>query len=116
MEANASFWNTHDWISRRLEIAPGKPLAQQTCRICARSFVDESSAGRWFAVHVSVFTFHRLTDEVTSRWLSEDCPGVRLTADDVDRHTRFSGTYLSGVSDMISGAGVQPIASHAAKR
>jgi hypothetical protein len=113
METNLSAWNSHDWISRRLEVAPGKPLAQQTCRKCGRSFVDESegSIGRWYAVHVSVFKFLRLADEVTSRWLFQDCPGARLRADEVDRHTRFSGSYLSGVSDVVNGAGGKRIAS-----
>jgi hypothetical protein len=37
----------------------------------------------------SVFAFHPLSDEVTSRWLSETCPGERLKKDDADRVTRF---------------------------
>lgn len=114
METNSSSWNTHDWISRSLEIAPGKPLAQRVCRSCGRAFLDESEGftGRWYAVHVSVFKFYRLADEVTSRWLSQECPGARLTADNVDRHTRFSGSYLPGVSDVANGGGGQRIASH----
>jgi hypothetical protein len=118
MQTNSSAWSTHDWISRSLEIAPGKPLAQRICRKCGRAFLDESegSTGRWYAVHVSVFEFYRLADEVTRRWLSQGCPGARLTADDVDRHTRFSGSYLPCVSNLLEGASGQRIASHSGKQ
>jgi len=119
METNLSAWNTHDWISRSLEIVANKPIAQQTCRKCWRSFVDESegSIGRWYAVHVSVFKFQRLADEVTSRWLSQECPGARLTADDVDRHTRFSDSCLSEVGDVVEGGvGAERTNSDSARR
>ena len=84
-----SSWTTHDWISRRLALAPGQPLIQRVCTDCARAFVDECSTGERYAVHVSIFKVHRLSDEVTSRWLSEQCPAKALAGDEADRRTRF---------------------------
>ena len=88
MDTIFSTWNTHCLISRRLGLA-GQPLIQRVCNDCARAFVDECSTGERYAVHVSVFKIHRLSDEVTSRWLSEQCPGQSLIGDEADRRTRF---------------------------
>ena len=82
-------WNTHCWIGRRLGLAPGQALNQRVCNDCGRAFVDECSTGERYAVHVSIFKVHRLSDEVTSRWLSEQCPAQRLIGDEADRRTRF---------------------------
>ena len=89
MDTIFSRWTTHSWISRRLALAPGQPLIQRVCNDCARAFVDECSTGERYAVHVSIFKVHRLSDEVTSRWLAEQCPDQRLAGDDADRQTRF---------------------------
>jgi hypothetical protein len=88
---NLSAWNTHDWITRRLSLLPGHTLIEHGCHECGRSFVDECSTGERYAVHVSIFKLHRLSDEVTSKWLSQECPAARLMADDADRRTRFIG-------------------------
>ena len=77
--------NTHDWIIRRLELAPGHPVVQQLCRKCGRAFVENVSTGERQAVHVSVFKLNPLCPEVTDRWLSENCPAERLAADEADR-------------------------------
>ena len=89
MDTIFSTWNTHCLISRRLGLAPGQPLIQRVCNDCARAFVDECSTGERYAVHVSIFKVHRLSDEVTSRWLSEQCPAQPLIGDEADRRTRF---------------------------
>jgi hypothetical protein len=85
MEPNRSSLNTHEWIVRRLELAPGHPVVQQLCRKCGRAFVEDVSTGERKAVHVSVFKLNPLAIEVTDRWLSENCPTERLTADEADR-------------------------------
>lgn len=104
METNLSSWNTHDWTSRRLELVSGYPLIQQGCGQCGRAFVDECSTGERYAVQVSIFIFHRLSDEVTARWLSEECPVKRLTADEADRQTRFlsGGLFRSAVHEKAN--------------
>jgi hypothetical protein len=89
LETNLSLRNTHYWISRRLEVVPGQPVVHQVRRDCGRGFIEESSTGELFAAHASVFLLHRLSDEVTSRWLSEKCPGKPLQQDNADRQTRF---------------------------
>jgi hypothetical protein len=104
METSLSSWNTHVWFSRRLKLVPGQPLIQQDCHECGRAFVDECSTGERYAVHVSIFRLHRLSDEVTSRWLSEKCPAEPLMADDADRQTRFlGGSFRSSTAgEMIN--------------
>ena len=87
METNS--WETHDWSDRPLEIDPGEKIIQFVCRKCARGFVDNTS-GRRYAIYASAFTVHRLSDEVTKRWLSEPCPNERQTADQKAVQTRFA--------------------------
>jgi hypothetical protein len=102
MEKNFSAWNTHSWITRRLELVPGHPLFQQICDKCSRAFVDEGSGHR-YAVHVSIFKLQRLSDEVTAQWLSENCPGELRMADQAARQTRFSGgSSRSGVAERAN--------------
>jgi len=88
MDTIFSRWTTHCWIGRRLGLAPGQPLIQRVCTDCGRAFVDECSTGERYAVHVSIFKVHRLSDEVTSKWLSERCPAHHLAGDEADRQTR----------------------------
>ena len=88
MDTIFSRWNTHCWIGRRLGLTPGQPLIQRVCNDCGRAFVDDCSSGERFAVHVSIFKLHRLSDEVTSKWLSEQCPEKLLAEDEADRQTR----------------------------
>jgi hypothetical protein len=89
MEPKLSPRDTHYWISRHLEVVSGQPLNHQVCRDCGRGFIEECSTGEIFAAHASVFVFHRLSDDATSRWLSEKCPGKLLKKDDADRDARF---------------------------
>jgi len=88
MDTMFSRWNTHCWIGRRLALGPGQPLIQRACTDCGRAFVDDCSTGERYAVHVSIFKVYRLSDEVTSRWLSEQCPAQLVAGDEVDRRTR----------------------------
>lgn len=91
METNLSLWNTHDWSISRLELVPGQPIIHQVCFKCRRGFVEELSTGEIYSVYASIFRFHRLSDEVTARWLSEKCPAKRLIADEADVQTRLPG-------------------------
>jgi hypothetical protein len=89
MDTIFSRWNTHCWIGRRLGLAPGQALIHRVCNDCGRAFVDDCSTGERYAVHVSIFKIHRLSDEVTSRWLSKQCPAQLLAEDEADRQTRY---------------------------
>ena len=89
METNLDRWKTHDWCDRPLEIEPGKKIIQFVCRKCGRGFVYDFT-DEIYAVHISVFTVNRLSDEITSRWLSEPCPLERLPGDLDDEKTRFA--------------------------
>jgi hypothetical protein len=89
MEKNLTAWDTHDLISQPLELDLDLPLNQLVCLTCGRDFIEECLTGDRYGVRISTFGVDRLSAEVTSRWLSELCPGERLMADDADRRTRF---------------------------
>jgi len=75
--------STHSWLSRegrRLEIESGKPLLHRFCTTCHRNFVCDLSIGTWYAVFPRIFDFERL-DDVSERWLKEECPGECLNSD-----------------------------------
>ena len=74
MKTNPASWETHDWMIRRFELAPGEAVIQQVCSKCGRAFATNERSTERYAVHVSVFKLNRISDEVTSRWLSEECP------------------------------------------
>jgi|ERR1700724_3045626 len=76
---------THDWIVRHLELAPGRTLVQQLCRNCGRAFAVDLTTGRQDAIRVSAFEINRLGLEVTSRWLSENCPAYPLMPGQIER-------------------------------
>jgi len=80
----SDIWNSHQWSSangRRVEIEPGKPLIQHHCSRCRRDFVEDPPTGARYAVYVSVFSFRRLPEVITKRWLGELCPGAPLLQD-----------------------------------
>ena len=80
---NSDAWNSHQWSSpkpRQVEIESDKPLRQYHCSRCGRDFVESLSGERW-AVYVSVFSFRRLPDQISARWLGEMCPGELMAFD-----------------------------------
>jgi hypothetical protein len=67
-------WGDHQWLQprpRRFELESGESVFQRRCTRCGRGFVVDLSSGARHAVHASIFSFHRLHDEVTQRWLGE---------------------------------------------
>lgn len=108
------FWLSHKWTSvrgRSLTIA-GKLLRQFKCRRCRRDFVQETVSGERYAVHVSIFDFDRLADEVTNRWLNQPCPHTAPRSDDDDRLTRRAAAPVEPTHTEVKG----PIASFYADR
>ena len=90
------FWLSHKWISTRgrsLDIK-GKSLRHFKCRHCRRDFVEEAVSGERYAVHVSIFDFDRLADEVSARWLNQPCLHTAPRSDDDDRLTRRDAAPL----------------------
>lgn len=82
-------WGDHQWLHARprcFELESGESVFQRRCTRCGRGFVVDLSSGARHAVHVSIFSFHRLHDEVTQRWLGELCPGERTPSDEHDRN------------------------------
>jgi hypothetical protein len=80
---NSDAWDSHQWSSkkpRQVEIEPDKPLRQHHCSSCRRDFV-ESLSGERSAVFVSIFSFRRLPDHISTQWLAEMCPGAPLPFD-----------------------------------
>jgi hypothetical protein len=99
MAENTSALDSHDWETRQIEIKPGVPTTQQTCRRCSRHFIDEHANGAVYAVHVGMLQF-----EVTERWLAQACPGRRLESNLVDLEDR----YREGQSASRSGSPERP--------
>jgi hypothetical protein len=67
----------------------------------------DTSSNSSHAVFVSAISFDQLSDEVTERWLSEPCPGKRLSLDDEDRSKiiaalRVSDTHAAPASSRVS--------------
>lgn len=85
---SSASWNSHQWLGhrpRRFELESGQSIVASHCSACGRDFVTDESSGAHFAARVSIFSFYRLYDEVTQRWVNERCPGKRLPTDDDDR-------------------------------
>ncbi len=83
------YWPTHQWVppeGRTLEIK-GKDLKHHRCDACKRDFLEELASGERYAVEVLTFTFERLSQEVTDRWLRSACPQHPPAADEEDRRT-----------------------------
>jgi hypothetical protein len=76
-------WNSHQRSSRNLANSRSKPtnrFSNITAPVVEREFVESASGERW-AVYVSVFSFRRLPDHVSTQWLGELCPGAPMPLD-----------------------------------
>jgi hypothetical protein len=81
---------THNWAQsdgRRLELQPGKRLIHWRCTSCRRNCVHDLTTKEWYAVFPRVLDFERL-DEVSQRWLAEECSGQYQAADERARKTQ----------------------------
>ena len=64
----------------------GRILLHQCCTVCGRDFaLGFNGIYIWDAVYVGPGRIERLPSNVTERWVSENCPLQKLTADDTDR-------------------------------
>jgi hypothetical protein len=102
VEVKDETWNTHQWLSnpRHLAIEPGNAVLQHHCVRCGRDFMTDPSSNRSYAVFASAISFDQLSDEVTKRWLSEPCPGRRLSLDDEDRTKIVAALRVSDSTDL----------------
>jgi len=74
MGAGSHLATTHDWSEQEVQI-DGCTFFHRQCQVCLRDFARSSRDEEWRAVHVGVLKFDFLEDEITRRWVSEDCPG-----------------------------------------
>ncbi len=84
MDQDQERWNSHNWTGvrgRRLEIEPGKSLIQHHCSRCGRDFIEDPVTSERSAVYVSVFSFRKLPQSISKRWLRELCPGAPIADD-----------------------------------
>ena len=97
MKAKNETWSTHQWIGkpRHLETASGETVLQHYCVACGRDFLTYTSSNSTCAVFVSAISFGQLSDAVTKQWLSDPCPGRRLSADEEDRKKIIATLLLS---------------------
>jgi len=78
-------WNSHQWTTtqgRCIELNPGKTIIQHHCSRCQRDFIEDPLTGGRYAVYVSVFSIRKLSEQVSTRWLREFCPGSPVSFDD----------------------------------
>jgi hypothetical protein len=99
-------WNTHQWLAnpRHLAIKPSNTVLKQHCVRCGRDFVTDPSSNITHAVFVSAISFDQLSDEVMERWLSEPCPGRRLSPDDEDRNKIIAALPVSDAPTAQAGS------------
>jgi hypothetical protein len=90
MAANTSAWDSHQWLTRQVELAAGIHADQYTCHTCGRHFIIEKPSEITYAVHIGLHRFDRLPDEVTARWFEEFCPQQTVASDIEDLQTRYS--------------------------
>ena len=90
-------WSDHSWFleRRHFELESGQSIIQRNCVRCGRDFVIDRSSGARYAVHSSIFSFNRLSEEVQRRWLSETCPGKYMASDNDDRGKRIGELPIS---------------------
>jgi hypothetical protein len=80
MAGKIAVWESQEWMSRKLELDLGVPLVHHRWRRCRRNFVDELRTEQRYAVYVGAVNFDRLANEVSVRWLADQCPGAQLKA------------------------------------
>ena len=80
--------HTHIWsrTSPRQLRQDGDTIFLRQCLRCGRDFAQGLGGSDWCAVHLGAFKVELLADKPASeRWLKEECPKIRLPADDVAR-------------------------------
>ncbi|HTW86502.1 MAG TPA: hypothetical protein VMD75_00725 [Candidatus Binataceae bacterium] len=80
--------STHTWLlpkGRKLNIVPGTPLVHRLCTSCQRNFVHDLNKNEWYAAFPRMFDFERYDDEISARWLTEECPRTCVTFDEEAR-------------------------------
>src|ERR1700682_724211 len=99
-------WNTYQWLAnpRHLAIKRSNTVLKQHCVRCGRDFVTDPSSNITHAVFVSAISVDQLSDEVTERWLSESCPGRRLSPDDEDRNKIIAALPVSDAPTAQAGS------------
>jgi hypothetical protein len=77
-------WESHDWKVKTLESvsAGGGSRLAFTCRGCERKFVYTTANNRAWATSGDGTA---LSDEISSRWLAQTCPGRPGEKDNQDR-------------------------------
>jgi hypothetical protein len=79
-----SAWQSHDWKVKTMEalVSGGGSRLEFKCRRCERRFNQTTANHRIWAVDLQGIA---LLDDITSRWLGEQCAGQPGTTDDDDR-------------------------------
>jgi hypothetical protein len=74
-------WSSHHWQTRTIENGVYNGVVHHHCARCLRDFVDDPSTGERYAVYVAVFSFERLPELTTAKWLRDLCPGMPVVQD-----------------------------------
>jgi hypothetical protein len=82
---------THVWADGdipRQTTQDGQIIFHHSCVRCGRDFMQPIDGTGWQAANVGIVRIEPLADEVTKRWVSEECPGRLLAYDSLSRATR----------------------------
>ena len=71
MSKNVHIWPTHDLLHDRDVTIVGETFLHRWCERCRRDFVIPPGGTSWIAVHVGMFDFKFLDQQINNRWLLE---------------------------------------------
>ena len=90
---NPPAMQTHSWskgLPPQQILQDGRTILHHRCNRCGRDFGFELDGSGWHAVYIGVFSVQVLDENVSRRWVTEECPGRILSDDDVARAMRPS--------------------------
>jgi len=88
---NADLFHTHSWSAQdapRKIHQDGRLLLHHRCERCCRDFGFELDGSGWHAIYVGLMRVELLAENVSRKWLIDECPGRPLPEDEGDRATR----------------------------
>jgi len=93
---NGDALSTHVWsdgITPHQIQQSGRIILHHCCSLCRRDFArefDGSDGSDWQAAYVGAVRIELLVENVSQQWVTDECPGRLLAADDAQRAMRRS--------------------------
>jgi len=90
---------THLWSEQQVSIG-GRTFFHRQCQICRGGFARSLDNGEWDSVHVGFLSFNFLDDEITQRWVTENCPGGPLLREANSKRLEAGGEVYDSSSKL----------------